>query len=72
MNFIGQLLPLIVVALIIWLIVARKLGTTMPRFSMPAPRPRPPKRTPLRMVKGAAMDRELTKLLKSEGQNRPD
>jgi hypothetical protein len=65
MNFIGQLIPLIVVALIVWLIVARKLPAGMPRFTMPKPHPRP-KRNHLRMVKTSNMDRDLAKLLKTE------
>jgi hypothetical protein len=65
MNLIGQLLPLLVVALIVWLIVARKLGGRLPHFTMPAPRPRP-KRSHLRVVKTSVMDSELAKLLKGE------
>jgi hypothetical protein len=66
MNLIGQLLPLLVVALIVWLIAARKLGGRLPHFTMPAPRPRPsPKRSHLRVVKPSVMDSELAKLLKS-------
>jgi hypothetical protein len=71
MNLIGQLLPLLVVALIVWLIVARKLGGRLPHFTMPAPRPRPspkPKRSHLRVVKTSVMDKELAKLLKNEKQ----
>jgi len=67
MNLIGQLLPLLVVALIVWLIVARKLGGRLPHFTMPAPRPRP-KRSHLRMVKTSTMDTELAKLLKTENR----
>jgi hypothetical protein len=67
MNLIGQLVPLLVVALIVWLIVARKLGGRLPHFTMPAPRPRPsPKRSHLRVVKTSVMDKELAKLLKGE------
>jgi hypothetical protein len=67
MNLIGQLVPLLVVALIVWLIVARKLGGRLPHFTMPAPRPRPsPKRSHLRVVKASVMDSELAKLLKGE------
>jgi hypothetical protein len=65
MNLIGQLVPLIVVALIVWLIVARKLGGRLPHFTMPAPRPRP-KRSHLRVVKASVMDKELAKLLKGD------
>ena len=67
MNLIGQLVPLIVVALIVWLIVARKLGGRLPTFTMPAPRPpRPKPRSHLRVVKTSVMDKELAKLLKGE------
>jgi hypothetical protein len=65
MNLIGQLVPLLVVALIVWLIVARKLGGRLPHFTMPAPRPRPKPRSHLRVVKTSVMDKELAKLLKS-------
>jgi hypothetical protein len=65
MNLIGQLVPLLVVALIVWLIVARKLGGRLPHFTMPAPRP---KRSHLRMVKTSTMDTELAKLLKNENR----
>jgi hypothetical protein len=68
MNLIGQLLPLLVVALIVWLIVARKLGGRLPQFTMPAPRPRP-KRSHLRAVKTSTMDTELAKLLKNENRD---
>jgi hypothetical protein len=66
MTFIGQLLPLLVVAAIVALIVARLIGRRAPRAPKPAARPRAKRTTPLRMVKGAAMDRELTKLLREE------
>jgi hypothetical protein len=66
MNLIGQLVPLIVVALIVWLIAARKLGGRLPHFTMPAPRPRPKPRSHLRVVKTSVMDAELAKLLKSD------
>jgi len=67
MNFIGQLLPLVVLATIVWLIVARRSGRSLPRFSMPAPPPPRPKRTTkLKLVKGAAMDRQLAELLRGE------
>jgi hypothetical protein len=74
MNFIGQLVPLLVLGTIIWLIVARRAGGGYPRFTftMPAPRPRPKRRPPLKLVKGAAMDRELANLLRSEDANRPE
>jgi hypothetical protein len=65
MNLIGQLVPLLVVALMVWLIVARKLGGRLPHFTMPAPRPHP-KRSHLRVVKTSVMDKELAKLLKGE------
>lgn len=70
MNFIGQLLPPLVLGLIIWLIIARRPGSSFPRFTMPTiPRPRPrPKRSHLRMVKTSKMDAELAKLLRSEDQ----
>jgi hypothetical protein len=71
MNLIGQLLPLLVVALILWLIVARKVGGRLPHFTMPAPRPRP-KRSHLRMVKTSTMDTELAELLKNGNQPRRD
>jgi hypothetical protein len=71
MNLIGQLLPLLVVALILWLIVARKVGGRLPRFTMPAPRPRP-RRSNLRMVKTSTMDTELNELLKSGDRPRHD
>jgi hypothetical protein len=73
MNFIGQLLPPIVLGLIIWLIIARRPGTGLPRFTLPSmPRPQPrPKRSHLRMVKTSRMDSELTKLLRSEDANKP-
>jgi hypothetical protein len=73
MNLIGQLLPLLAVALILWLIVARKLGGRLPHVTMPAPRPRPrPKRSHLRMVKTSTMDTELAELLKNGNQPRRD
>jgi hypothetical protein len=76
MNFIGQLLPPLVLGLIIWLVIARRPGSSFPRFRMPSPppprpRPRPKRTTPLKLVKGAAMDRELANLLRSEDANRP-
>jgi hypothetical protein len=71
MNLIGQLLPLLVVALILWLIVARRIGAWLPHFTMPAPRPRP-RRSQLRMVKTSTMDTELAELLKNENQPRRD
>jgi hypothetical protein len=71
MNLIGQLLPLLVVALILWLIVGRKVGGRLPHFTMPAPRPRP-KRSHLRMVKTSTMDTELAELLKNGNQPRRD
>jgi hypothetical protein len=73
MNFIGQLLPPLVLGLIIWLIIARRPGAGLPRFTFPSiPRPRPrPKRSHLRMVKTSNMDTELAKLLRSEDANRP-
>jgi hypothetical protein len=67
MNLIGQLLPLLVVALILWLIVARNVRGRLPHFTMPAPRPRP-KRSHLRMVKTSTMDTELAELLKNGNQ----
>jgi len=73
MHFIGQLLPLLVVALILWLIVGRKIGGRLRHFTMPAPRPRPrPKRSNLRMVKTSTMDTELAELLKNGNQSRRD
>ncbi|HEV8020524.1 MAG TPA: hypothetical protein VGP41_04620 [Candidatus Lustribacter sp.] len=67
MNFIGQLLPLLVLGTMVWLIVARRTGASLPRFRMPAPPPPRPKRTTkLKLVKGAAMDRQLADLLRSE------
>jgi hypothetical protein len=71
MNFIGHLLPLLVVALILWLIVGRKVGGRLQHFTMPAPRPRP-KRSNLRMVKTSTMDTELAELLKNGDQSRRD
>jgi hypothetical protein len=71
MHLIGQLLPLIVVALILWLIVARSFGGRLPHFTMPTPRPRP-KRSHLRMVKTSTMDTELSELLKNGNQPRRD
>ena len=71
MNTIGHLLPLLVVALILWLIVARQFGGQLPHFTMPAPRPRP-KRSHLRMVKTSTMDTELAELLKDKNQPRRD
>jgi hypothetical protein len=71
MHLIGQLLPLIVVALILWLIVARTFGGRLPHFTMPTPRPRP-KRSHLRMVKTSTMDTELSELLKNGNQPRRD
>jgi len=76
MNFIGQLLPPLVLGLIIWLIIARRPGAGLPRmrFTLPTPprpRPRVKRGPPLKLVKGAAMDRELTNLLRSEDANRP-
>jgi hypothetical protein len=71
MNFIGQLLPLLVLAIILWLIVGRAVGVRLRRFTMPAPRPRP-KRSNLRMVKTSIMDTELNKLLKKENQSSRD
>jgi hypothetical protein len=69
MHLIGQVLPLIVIAIILWLIIARKVGGRLPHFTMPAPRP---KRSHLRMVKTSTMDTELTELLKNENQPRRD
>jgi hypothetical protein len=69
---------LVVLAAIVVLIVANLSRRALPRFTMPAPRPRPraqprPKRTtPLRLVKGAEMDRELAELLRKEDRPRPD
>ena len=71
MNLIGQLLPLLVVALILWLIVRRAAGVRLRGFTMPAHRPRP-KRSNLRMVKTSTMDNELSKLLKKEHQSGRD
>jgi hypothetical protein len=73
MNFIGQLLPPLVLGLIIWLIVARRPFAGLRRFTLPTPpRPRPrPKRSTLKLIMGAAMDRELANLLRSEDANRP-
>jgi hypothetical protein len=71
MNLVGQLLPLLAVALILWLIVARAVGGRLPHFTMPTSRPRP-KRSHLRMVKTSAMDTELAELLKNENQPRRD
>lgn len=71
MNLVGRLLPLLVVALILWLIVARRVGGRLPHFTMPARRPRP-KRSHLRMVKASSMDTELAELLKNENQPRRD
>jgi hypothetical protein len=71
MHLIGQLLPLLVVALILWLIVARTFGGRLPHFTMPTPRPRP-KRSHLRMVKTSTMDTELSELLKNGNQPRRD
>jgi hypothetical protein len=76
MAFIGHVLPLVVLAAIIVLIVSNLSRRSLPRFTMPAPRPRPqprPKRTtPLRLVKGAQMDRDLAELLRKEERPRPD
>jgi hypothetical protein len=67
MNFIGQVLPLLVLGTIVWLIVARRTGASLPRFRMPAPPPPRPKRTTkLKLVKGAAMDRQLGELLRGD------
>jgi hypothetical protein len=71
MNLIGQLLPLLVVALILWLIVRRAARGRLPSFTMPAIRPRP-KRSHLRMVKTSTMDTELSKLLKKENASNRD
>jgi len=71
MNLIGQLLPLLVVALILWLIVRRAVGGRLRTFTMPALRPRP-KRSHLRMVKTSTMDTELSKLLKKENPSNRD
>jgi len=78
MTFIGHVLPLLVFAAIVVLIVANISRRALPRFTMPAARPRPrpqprPKRsTPLRLVKGAEMDRELADLLRKEKGPRSD
>jgi hypothetical protein len=70
MHLVGQVLPLLVFALIVWLIVGRKIGGRLRHFTMPVPRPRPrPKRSNLRMVKTSTMDTELTELLKNENQS---
>jgi len=70
MNFIGQVLPLLVLGTIIWLIVARRPGASLPRFTLPArhvrPAPRPKRATKLKLVKGASMDRQLAELLRQE------
>jgi hypothetical protein len=51
----------------VWLIVARRTGASLPRFRMPAPPPPRPKRTTkLKLVKGAAMDRQLGELLRGD------
>jgi hypothetical protein len=71
MNLIGQLLPLLVFALILWLIVGRKVAGRLSHFTMRAPRPRP-KRSNLRMVKTSTMDTELAELLKNGNQPRHD
>jgi hypothetical protein len=71
MNFIGQVLPLLVLAIILWLIVGRAVGVRLRHFTMPALRPRP-KRTKLRSIKTSTMDTELSKLLKKENQSRRD
>ncbi len=65
MTFVGHVLPLAVIAAILVLIVANLSRRALPRFVIPKPRPRP-KRSHLRMVKGAEMDSALTDLLKSE------
>ena len=69
MNLIGQLLPLLVFALILWLIVGRMLAGRLQHFTMRVPRP---KRSNLRMIKTSTMDTELAELLKNENQPRRD
>ena len=71
MNLIGQFLPLLVLALILWLIVGSNVGGRLRHVKMPTPRPRP-KRSNLRMVKTSSMDTELGKLLKNENPARRD
>jgi hypothetical protein len=71
MNFIGQLLPLLVLAIILWLIVGRTVAVRLRHLTMPALRPRP-KRSNLRSVKTSTMDTELSKLLKKENQSSRD
>jgi hypothetical protein len=71
MNLIGQLLPLLVLALIAWLIVRRAAGGWLRRVKLPELRRRP-KRSNLRMVKTSTMDTELSKLLKKENQSSRD
>ncbi len=67
------MLPLLVLATIVWLIVARQSGRSFPRFRMPAPPPPRPKRTTkLKLVKGAAMDRQLAELLRGDDAHKRD
>jgi hypothetical protein len=70
MHIVGQILPLLVFAAICTMIVSRLLRNRMPRIAKPAPRQRPKRTTPLRMVKSDAMDRELANLLRNEEKRR--
>jgi hypothetical protein len=70
MHIVGQLLPLLVFAAICTMVVASLLRNRLPRIPKPAPRQRPKRTTPLRMVKSDAMDGELATLLRNEAKRR--
>jgi hypothetical protein len=65
---IGHVLPLAVLAVIVALIVARRMRMTlrMPTIAFPRLRPRRKRVPSLRLVKGTAMDDQLAELLRSE------
>jgi hypothetical protein len=70
MHIVGQILPLLVFAAICTIIVSSLLRKRLPRITRPAPRQRPKRATPLRMVKSDAMDRELANFLRNEEKRR--